>query len=298
MHLNNSYNQTYCPLCNSAARYGFVKFGKEFYSCTSCALGFIHPPPDADDIVKLYDQSYYESWGIDNDNTSTERMKQATFNDKLTLIENELPTKGRILDIGCATGFFLDAARQRGWQTYGVELSSYSSAIARQKLGDDSIFTGQLADAGFTSDFFDAIVMTDVIEHVADLQSFIVKTAQIIRPGGVVAITTPNPLALSCRLLGRHWPHYKLEHLLYFSPNALTLLMEPHGFKLRYLNAASKTLTFSYCDLQLRSYPVPFVTPLVAFMSRLLPEAVRHAQFKIYSGEVFAILGMEMSVGL
>lgn len=293
MHSNDLHNPTCCPLCSSAARLDFTKFGKEFHRCTSCGLGFIHPPPHPEEIKKLYGQSYYDSWGINSEDSATERMKQATFHDKLTAIEKYMPTKGRILDIGCATGFFLDASRQRGWEPYGVELSSYSSALAREKIGDDRIFTGQIEEARFADGFFDTVVMTDVIEHVTDVRSFIAEVARILRPGGVAAVTTPDPLALSCRLLGKNWPHYKLEHLMYFTPDALALLMEPLGFKRQQLTAATKTLTFSYIERQMRTYPVPVITPLVALLGHMLPMKVRHVNLRIPSGELFDIARLE-----
>lgn len=298
MLTNCTENLNHCPLCGSVAQRDFVKFGKEFYSCTGCGLGFIHPPPTQDEIEKIYDQSYYDSWGINCGDGATERMKQATFHDKLAVIEKNMPTKGRILDIGCATGFFLDAARQRGWEPYGVELSSYSSGIAREKIGDDRVFNGQVAEAHFAHDFFDAVVMTDVIEHVVAVRPFIAEVVRILRPGGVVAITTPNPQSLSCRMLGRHWPHYKLEHLLYFTPDALSLLLEPMGLKRLELISATKTLTFSYLNLQMRTYPVPFVTPLVDLMARVLPEAACRENFRIHSGELFEISRLEKDARL
>jgi 2-polyprenyl-3-methyl-5-hydroxy-6-metoxy-1,4-benzoquinol methylase len=216
-------------------------------------------------------------------------MKTATFNDKLAAIERFKTGKGRILDIGCATGYFLDAARERGWDVYGVDLSEYSSGIARSKLGDDRIFTGTVEEAGFEDDFFDVVVMTDVLEHVTDVRSFTTEVARILKTGGLTAITTPNPRSVSCRLMGTHWPHYKLEHLLYFSPQALSLVLEPLGFTRLQLAAAAKTLTFAYLSLQLRTYPIPVVTQLSNLLATLLPEAVRNMQFRVFSGELFDI---------
>lgn len=297
MHISKLECPPLCPVCGSVSKRDFEKFGKAFHSCTACGLGFIHPPLPPEEVERMYGQSYYDSWGIDTDDVATERMKQATFHSKLTVIEEYMPTKGRILDIGCATGFFLDAARQRGWVPYGVELSSYSSALARKKIGDDRIFTGQVEEAHFVDGFFDAVVMTDVIEHVLDVRPFIAEVARILRPGGVVAVTTPDPLALSCRLLRKHWPHYKLEHLLYFTPEALSLLMAPVGFRRQRLMAATKTLTFSYLERQMRTYPVPVITPLVALLAQMLPKKVRHLNFKIPSGELFEISRLEKSAG-
>jgi 2-polyprenyl-3-methyl-5-hydroxy-6-metoxy-1,4-benzoquinol methylase len=296
MSTTGTDNTPCCLLCGSAARSEFVKFNKEFYTCPTCGLGFIHPPPEPDDIIKLYDQSYYDPWGIGGADNATERMKKATFHDKLDAIERFVPAKGRILDIGCATGFFLDAARERGWEVYGVELSAYSSTIARNKLGNDRIITGTVEEAGYENGSFDVVVMTDVIEHVVNVQSFVKEVARILKPNGVTAITTPDPLSLSCRMLGQLWPHYKLEHLVYFTPRALSVLLEPSGFKRLYLAAATKTLTFAYLSLQLRTYPIPLLTPITRLLSKLLPEALQQRNFRIYSGELFDISRLEKGV--
>lgn len=279
-------------MCGAVSRFTFSKTSRDFFACDGCGLHFIYPLPSLEEIAALYDRDYYDSWGLDSGTVSTERMKQATFHDKLDVVEKFVPDKGRILDIGCATGFFLDAARQREWDPYGVELSSYSSELARQLIGSDRILTGQLADAEFADNSFDAVFMTDVIEHVHDVRPFIAEVSRITRAGGIVAITTPDPESLSCRLMGRHWPHFKLEHLLYFSARSLSLLMEPMGFINLYAGSATKTLTFAYLDLQMRTYPVPLATPLVSLLARLLPAPVLHSMFKIPSGELFQVFRM------
>lgn len=279
----------HCPLCHAPARRIFAKYDRDFHACGSCGLEFIYPFPAAEEVARLYDQSYYDSWGLDRCDDATERMKHATFNDKLDAIEKFMPVTGRILDIGCATGFFLDAARQRGWDPYGVELSEYSSAIARQKIGEKRIITGRIEDAAFAAATFDAIVMTDVIEHVCDVHSFLSEVTRILKPGGIISITTPNPAGLSCRLLGRNWPHYKLEHLMYYTPEALELLLAPLGYGRLFLAAASKTLTLAYFELQMRTYPLPVITPLVSLLCRLVSTRRAQVPFKLYSGELFLI---------
>lgn len=282
-----------CYLCGHTAPRSFVKFNTGFHRCKNCGLEFMHPQPEAAEIEALYDKNYYDSWGLDSQDFSTEQMKKATFHVKLDIIERYLPPAGRILDIGCATGFFLDAARQRGWDCFGVELSPYSSDIARKKIGQERIVTGRLEEAGFNDDFFDAVVMTDLIEHVADVRPFIDEVARILKPGGIVAITTPDPDCLSCRLMGKHWPHYKLEHLYYYSRKALGLLLEPTGFTRLYASAATKTLTMAYIDLQMRTYPVPLLTALTGIIAKLLPSSLLQKQFRIYSGELFMLARIE-----
>lgn len=245
----------------------------------------------------MYDRSYYDSWGIGNADTATERMKLATFHEKLDAIERSMPGKGRILDIGCATGFFLEAARSRGWEPFGVELSPYSSGIARERIGGDRIVTGTVETASFPDSFFDAVVMTDVIEHIADVRPFMAEVARILKQDGIAVITTPNPASLSRRMMGSHWPHYKREHLLYFTPRSLSLLMEPFGFRRERLTAATKTLTVAYLDLQLRTYPLPLITTLMNALVGLLPGKLRQALFRIHSGELFDISRLHKGSG-
>lgn len=284
-----------CPLCKTVSRFIFAKYERDFFVCGACELEFIYPQPTPEEIASLYDQSYYDSWGLNGHEDATELMKHDTFNHKLDTIETFMPGKGDILDIGCATGFFLDAARQRGWNPYGVELSEYSSGIARQKIGTDRIITGRVEEAAFNDAVFDAIIMTDVIEHVSDVHSFLREVTRILKPGGIISITTPNPAGLSCRLLGRNWPHYKLEHLMYYTPGALELLLEPMGYNRLHLSAATKTLTLAYLELQMRTYPVPLITPVISTISRIVPAAATRERFKLPSGELFLIsrLGTE-----
>lgn len=281
-----------CNLCNSAADKIFIKNNNCFYRCRECGLEFIFPEPDDKETYAIYDKNYYQPWGLESGENITERMKHDTFRDKLDLIEGFSKTGGKILDIGCATGFFLDVAKERGWDVYGVELSEYSSGIAGKRLGGERIVTGSLEQAAYDDRMFDVVAMTDLIEHVKDSRLLVGEVARILKPGGIIAVTTPDPASLSCRMLGRHWPHYKPEHLRYFTADSLELLLEPYGFKTLYKKPASKIMTFGYLAQQLRSYPMPVVTPAVTLAAAILPSKLLQLRFRIYSGELFMIAGL------
>lgn len=270
----------------------FIKNNYCFYRCRDCGLQFIYPEPDDEETYAIYDKSYYQPWGLEEGQNSTERMKHDTFRDKLDLIEKFSHPGGKILDIGCATGFFLDVAKERGWDVHGVELSEYSSGIAGKRLGRERIVTGSLEQAAYGDRMFDVVAMTDLIEHVKDSRLLVSEVARILKPGGIIAVTTPDPASPSCRLLGQHWPHYKPEHLRYFTARSLELLLKPLGFKILYKKPATKIMTISYLAQQLRSYPMPVVTPAVTLAAGMLPTKLLQRRFRIYSGELFVIAGL------
>jgi predicted glycoside hydrolase/deacetylase ChbG (UPF0249 family)/2-polyprenyl-3-methyl-5-hydroxy-6-metoxy-1,4-benzoquinol methylase len=97
----------------------------------------------------------------------------------------------RILDVGCAFGAFLKVAKKRGLEAYGVELSPYSSKVARENFGLN-VFTGNLLDSSFQNSFFDVITFWDVIEHTTNPAAQLLKAAELLKPGGALLLTTDN----------------------------------------------------------------------------------------------------------
>ena len=139
--------------------------GREIVKCPKCELEFIYNQPTFEEIKKIYSSDYYKAWGMESgENTEVASMKKSTFADMLKKI---LPYKnsGNILDIGTASGFLLEEAKKLGFEPYGVELSEYSSSIAKKKLAENRIFNGTLEDARFEENFFDIITMCDFLEH-------------------------------------------------------------------------------------------------------------------------------------
>ena len=288
MNAKNGADQL-CTLCGATgSRRLFAKFGRGFYRCPACAIEYLAPQPTDEELAALYTEDYYGSWGLADDFDAVRSMKLATFGGKLALVER-FAKPGRLLDIGCATGFLLESARERGWQVRGVELSSYSAGVAAERLGAQNIFNGTLEAAAFPDSFFDAISMSDLIEHVRYLPSFLREVHRILRPGGLAAVLTPDVASFSRRVMGSAWPHFKTEHLYYFSVPSLRRLLEGYGFSTVYGASAPKALTLDYVARQMARYPLPLVTPAIGLLSRVLPERVRNRPFMVPTGELMLI---------
>ena len=101
------------------------------------------------------------------------------------------PQKGRLLDVGCAKGVFLDVARREGWQPIGLEISSFASQYARDNFGLE-VFTGTLEEAPWLDASFDVITMLDVIEHSTDPSHVLLQARRLLRAGGILVIEMPN----------------------------------------------------------------------------------------------------------
>lgn len=278
-----------CPVCKTDKfKKKFSKGGLTFVRCIECSLLYINPQPADEEISALYNKDYYKPWGLDTDSSVVCDMKMASFNMKLEIVE-KYKTKGRILDIGCATGFFLESAKARGWDVYGLDISEYSAGIAGDKVGRDRVFNGSLAEAKYEDCFFDVVFMSDLIEHIKDVDSFMSDVRRILKKGGVAAIVTPNEASLSRKITGDFWPHFKMEHLLYFSPYTLKKVLEKSGFKVLSLSPASKYLNLAYMERQFSTFHFPVLTPMLKLLLKVLPKKIREAKFVIPTGELFSL---------
>lgn len=152
---------------------------------------------------------------------------------------------GKLLDVGAATGFFLDLARTRGWQTHGVEPSRYASEVASRK--GLTVHRGVVEELDLPDESFDVITMWDVIEHVNDPDASLAAACRLLRPEGSLALNTPDAGSLLARLLGLRW-HLVVppEHLVLFSAKSLRKLLEDHGFTVIALHRIGKRFSIQY----------------------------------------------------
>jgi 2-polyprenyl-3-methyl-5-hydroxy-6-metoxy-1,4-benzoquinol methylase len=150
-----------------------------------------------------------------------------------------------MLDVGAATGFFLDLARGQGWRVQGVEPSDHAASLARAKGID--VRTGVIESCDAPSKSFDAITMWDVIEHLPDPAATMGRVAELLKPGGVVAINTPDSGSALATLMGENW-HLVVppERLNLFHRRSLRVLLEKQGFEILQTTSLGKRFTLQY----------------------------------------------------
>jgi len=214
-------------------------------------------------------------------------MKIATFRRRIRELA-AFSRPGPILDVGCAHGFFLEAAAEAGWTPFGVEISDWSAAWARRRFGD-RIACGDLRSTAFPDGFFRAVTMFDALEHLPDPAADLREVARILAPDGILMLTTIDRRSLSGRLMGRFWPHLKPEHVLYPSRLAMRTLLGRCGFDMLCIRPAVKTLTLRFITAYFRTYPLPVVSPALSLLGRILPTAAADCPLPTVFGEMLVV---------
>lgn len=203
--------------------------------CPRCLLAW-WPWPRIDPGA-FYDRDYFQSAehakGY-NDYAALRAGLRRTATARLAMLARlGARPPGRLFDIGCGTGVFLDTARQAGWSVAGLEVSTHAASVA-QGAGLDICCE---AVEGFAPSAdqrarFDCVTMWDCIEHLRDPAGAVSVAAALLRPGGCLALSTGDVTSWCARLSGRHWHLFNLpEHLFFFSPKSLVLLLAGAGLQ-------------------------------------------------------------------
>jgi 2-polyprenyl-3-methyl-5-hydroxy-6-metoxy-1,4-benzoquinol methylase len=193
----------------------------------------------------------------------------------------------RILDVGCFTGELLCLLRDAGANVYGLELQAEAAEIASARL-PGRVFQARVEGAEFPQVDYQAITLLAVIEHVVDPIALIARCCELLRPGGVLMIQTPDSGSGLARATGRHWPLYApVEHLHLFTARSLRDLLEKQGMIETHIAPHIKRLPVEYVFAMMRSYG-PEWRRLVAPVFRALPPFLRRMRLPFYGGEMIA----------
>lgn len=227
-----------CNACGAkAARELFQRDGFHIVECTSCGLVYVGENLATIDFTSLYDESYYTGGqdGVFADYVGQAPARRASARRRLFTLRQRVPG-GRLLDVGCAAGFFLAEARAH-YRVRGVELSDYSSRFAREQFGLD-VFSGTLHEATFAAGSFDLVTLWDVIEHVPDPAAVLAEVARVLAPGGRVVLTTGDIGSTYAQQRGVQW-HLMTPpwHLYFFSRATLASLAARAGLRVEHIAA-------------------------------------------------------------
>jgi SAM-dependent methyltransferase len=153
---------------------------------------------------------------------------------KVLALLGKQPEEARLLDVGCSSGAFLMTARKMGLDTAGVEPSAEAAETARR--AGLNVFTGFLEAARFPDASFDAATLIEVIEHLRDPRPLLAECRRVLKPGGILLITTPNAASWTAGLMGSRWDGFNLTamggHVSFFNPRSIRLIAARTGFEL------------------------------------------------------------------
>jgi 2-polyprenyl-3-methyl-5-hydroxy-6-metoxy-1,4-benzoquinol methylase len=196
----------------------------QIVKCSDCGLVYAHPRREASSIARSYIETPHDTSYLQTE--QDRRRKFAREVNELT----KIMIPGRILDIGCSIGIFLEEAQRAGFDPYGVDLSRWASEQAAAK--GLKVSNATLSESRFADGFFDVVTMWDVIEHLTDPMSEMKEINRILKPKGWLVIATPDFSSLLSRLLGPAWQSVSLQHIYYFTPKTLGRLLGTCGFSI------------------------------------------------------------------
>jgi SAM-dependent methyltransferase len=213
--------------------------------CLVCGHAWVARPVAEEDLMSAYEGA------ADEVSVREEEGQVATADRALRLIE-KLAAPGRAVDLGCWTGSFLVAAKNRGWDGVGIEPSQWGSERARQR--GIEVLNRDLFENGLEPGAYRLVVLCDVIEHVTNPRAALAAIRNLLEPGGVVYMTLPNAGSAVARVLGRRWWSVLPMHLQYFTPRSLRLALELEDFQVRTMRSHAKVFSMRYYAERLGGY--------------------------------------------
>ena len=218
-------------------RYGSAP--ADIQRCSACGHAQVADFPAEPELDEAYADAAEDAY------LEEERGQRATAAVALDRIERHSDGPSAICDLGCWVGFLLVEARERGWETLGVEPSQFASAYARDELGLE-VLTGELLSAELQLGHYDAVVMGDVIEHLPRPDQALDRMAALLRPGGLAWMALPDAGSLVARGLGRRWWSVIPTHVQFFTRDSIRALLERRGWTVLEIATAPKAFSVRY----------------------------------------------------
>lgn len=259
----------WCEVCVAVrnVRPRFPLGSYRIVDCEACGFRFTTPlPKDAAYAEQGVGQNYAHY-------VKSREMKKEHFRRKFDHLGERLP-RGRLLDVGCAAGFLLEVARERGFEVEGVEINPAFAHFTAPELNGKIRY--QSSKAVRFDRPFEVITLFDVLEHSPHPREELLRCREWLAPGGVLVLQLPCVDSLSSRVMGRRWFHYAApSHLSYFTHRTLKKLASTVGLTVSESGWTRKYLSVDYLvsqiALQLSGIDQPLHLPGIGGRGLMLP---------------------------
>lgn len=227
---------TPCAICGNHDVTNFYVVGKrQIVRCDHDGLVYVDPQPTDKTLDRWYNEGYFTDTKGKNEEPvgyyaylEEKPLLLSYFKKKVASIEHMIPA-GKVLEVGCGYGFFLEAAKRSSLHVTGIDVSR--DAIAYAKKHGGNVWVSSLTSRSYPKHTFDGVVAFQVIEHLRFPSVFFRDVYGIVKPGGMVLFATPNEGGYLRKCMGKRWIGFRhKEHLFFFSPKTIRLLLTDAGF--------------------------------------------------------------------
>lgn len=226
-----------CPACTSnrvADQWPTSRIpgNKMILWCSDCGYGWQHPLPSPSDI-----RYYYHRFPAYNIHADTE--KEQGFSRRILRVNQLSPQGGRLLDIGSGSGVFLKLASRNGWEVQAIEPQQSAADYCERHFGVKP-YVGLIEEIAIRAASFDVVTLWDVGEHVHTPLEFIDRCADLVVPGGLLALSIPNASGYPARLFRGNWRYVMFTHLSYFTIPFVYSVMSKRNLHLQWADHTIK----------------------------------------------------------
>jgi SAM-dependent methyltransferase len=228
-----------CIVCGGALRPAGRKDGFDLVSCPTCGMLMRGRLPAYEDLEEIYAREYFEYRPGEPTDGYADYFGDAephreTARRRLAQINTFAPSRGKLLDVGAAAGFFVYEAVRAGWDAEGIDIAPHTVEWGRRELGvplrvgDISLVDGRGA--------YEVVTMWDYIEHSLDPAGDLARSNWLLAPNGIVALSTGDIDSVAARISGWRWhlltPRH---HNFFFGAGTLVRLLDRSGFEVAWL---------------------------------------------------------------
>ncbi|MES9879406.1 MAG: class I SAM-dependent methyltransferase [Sedimenticola sp.] len=225
-----------CPICAEENKVALgIKEGWTWVRCTGCGLSYIDPLPTSEEL-----NNYYSQYGVNKKNIKNAARKVKRFKRKFWPLL--FLSKGKsFLDVGCNTGFAVEAARLLGCEATGIDLSDEAIDIAKKSYKNCRFFNLTIEEFAKNGTKHDIISCAEVIEHVTDAHSFIDAVWSLLKIDGILYLTTPDAGHFRVPKSFLEWNDVSPpQHTMLFTRKSIKSFLESHGFDVLYFQPMLK----------------------------------------------------------
>jgi len=221
------------------------KYGRHV-RCKNCHLIYVNPIEKASKI----NQDYSKRESIDASIIRESRLRATKS--QVRLIKN-YKNGTSLLDIGCGEGFFLFNASKAGYVTKGIELSQYAAEYAKKEFGLD-VEAKPLEEQQLPENHFDVVTLWVVLEHVPYPLVILKEVHRILKPGGLLTVSTPDVESMPARILHKRWWEIRRVHINQFTTKTLMNILRNAGFKNTSSVCYRETISLLYLFIPILKY--------------------------------------------
>lgn len=235
-----------CRLCKSKKLSVFLSL-KDFklLKCSSCQIIFIDPFPSAT-LQKEANRELYGRQMVQKE--YWKKLPQLKRRVKKAVTElQKFKKDGKLLDVGCGFGLFLEMAKEAGFKVYGVEMEKETVKAVQEKFGLKNIYQKNIKEIGFPERYFDVITLFDILEHLENPEVILKELKKLLKPNGVLVVQSPNIKSIMFKLTKEKWNWLLFpNHLYHFTPKSLASLLNDSGYKIIYRKTFDDISEFNY----------------------------------------------------